>query len=52
MDGHVPVYRFFDNRRDANQRFTVDRSERRAMQNRAWVADADNGTGAVFCAPI
>jgi subtilisin family serine protease len=51
-DGHVPVYRFFDNRRDANQRFTVDRSERRAMQNRAWVEDAGNATGAVFCAPI
>jgi serine protease len=51
-DGHVPVYRFFDNRRDANQRFTVDRSERRAMQNRAWVDDAGNATGAVFCSPI
>jgi serine protease len=50
--GEVPVFRFFNNRRDANQRFTVDRSERRAMQNRAWVLDAPNATGAAFCSPI
>ncbi|MEO8847443.1 MAG: S8 family peptidase [Casimicrobiaceae bacterium] len=51
-DGNVPVYRFFDNRRDANQRFTVDRSERRAMQNRAWVLDGAGSGGSAFCAPI
>jgi serine protease len=51
-DGHVPVYRFFDNRRDANQRFTVDRSEKRAMQNRAWVFESPNAAGSVFCSPI
>ena len=51
-DAEVPVYRFFDNRRDANQRFTVDRSERRAMQNRAWVLDGPGSGGAAFCSPI
>lgn len=51
-DGHVPVYRFFNNRRDANQRFTVDRSERRAMINRAWVLNGLGGTGSAFCSPI
>ena len=51
-DGHVPVYRFFNNRRDANQRFTVDRSERRAMVNRAWVPDGIGSVGSVFCSPI
>ena len=38
-DNTLPVYRFFDNRRDANHRYTVDLSVRRAMQNRAWVAE-------------
>jgi serine protease len=51
-DNHVPVYRFFDNRRDANQRFTVDRSERRAMINRSWVLDGMGNAGSVFCSPI
>ena len=38
----LPVYRFFNNRRDANHRYTVDLSVRRAMINRAWVPE---GTG-------
>ncbi|MBS0319737.1 MAG: S8 family peptidase [Proteobacteria bacterium] len=47
----VPVYRFFNNRNDANQRHTVDLSERRAMINRAWVPDAPTPNGAVWCSP-
>ena len=35
----LPVYRFFDNRHDANHRYTVDLSVRRAMLNRAWVPE-------------
>jgi hypothetical protein len=50
-DNHVPVYRFFNNRRDANQRFTSDLSVRRTMLNRSWVLDAPTPNGAVFCAP-
>ena len=51
-DGSLPVYRFFNNRRDANQRFTLDLSVRRAMINRAWVLDGTAPNGAVYCSPI
>jgi len=51
-DGTLPVYRFFNNRRDANHRYTIDLSVRRAMLNRAWVPEG-NGTRAVaFCSAI
>ena len=33
-EGMLPVYRFFNNRRDANHRYTVDLSVRRSMVNR------------------
>ncbi len=46
----LPVFRFFNNRRDANQRHTVDLSVRRSMVNRGWVAEG-NGAAA-FCTPI
>jgi len=49
--GTLPVYRFFNNRRDANQRHTVDLSVKRAMINRAWVPDGKGANGAAFCAP-
>ena len=37
--GTLPIYRFFNNRRDANHRYAVDLSVRRAMINRAWTAE-------------
>ena len=40
----LPVYRFFDNRRDANHRYTVDLSMRRAMINRAWAPEGSGRT--------
>jgi hypothetical protein len=40
----------FSNRRDANQRYTVDLSLRRAMINRQWVPEGSNGV--VFCSPV
>jgi serine protease len=49
--GTLPVHRFFNNRRDANQRHTVDLSVKRAMINRAWVPDGKGANGAAFCAP-
>jgi hypothetical protein len=49
--GTLPVYRFFNNRRDANQRHTVDLSVKRAMINRAWVPDGKGVNGAAFCSP-
>lgn len=47
----LPVYRFFDNRRDANHRYSVDLSVRRAMGNRAWVAEGAGAAAVTFCSP-
>ena len=46
----LPVYRFFDNRHDANHRYTVDLSTRRAMTNRQWVSEGAGGVA--FCSAI
>ena len=48
----LPVYRFFDNRQDANQRYTIDLSVRRAMINRAWVPQGFGPNLVIFCTPI
>ena len=53
-DGHcpggtLPVYRFFNNRNDANHRYTVDRSVRRAMLNRSWVPEGNGPKSVAFC---
>ncbi len=48
----LPVYRFFNNRQDANQRHTIDLSVRRAMINRAWVPEGFGPNHVIFCAPI
>jgi serine protease len=50
--GTLPVYRFFNNRRDANHRYTVDLSVRRAMINRAWAPEGHGPNSVVFCSPI
>jgi len=50
--GTLGVYRFFDNRQDANQRHTVDLSVRRAMLNRAWVPQGIGPNSVIFCTPI
>jgi serine protease len=49
--GTLPIYRFFNNRRDANQRHTADLSVRRAMINRSWVPDGVGPTKVAFCTP-
>ena len=48
--GTIPVYRFFNNRQDANHRHTPDLSVRRAMINRGWVPEGNGGVA--FCSPI
>jgi serine protease len=48
----LPVYRFFNNRQDANQRHTIDLSVRRAMLNRAWVPQGFGPNDVIFCTPI
>ncbi len=56
-DGKCPedtlaVYRFFNNRRDANHRYTIDLSVRRSMINRGWVPEGNGAAAAVFCTPV
>jgi hypothetical protein len=48
----LPVYRFFNNRRDANHRYTVDLSVRRAMVNRSWIPEGLGPNSVVFCSAI
>jgi len=48
-DGTLPVYRFFNNRNDANHRYTVDLSVRRAMLNRSWVPEGNGPNSVAFC---
>ncbi len=50
--GMLPVYKFFDNRFDANQRHTIDLSVRRAMINRAWVPQGAPPNFVAWCTPI
>jgi len=50
--GTLPVYRFFDNRNDANHRYTIDLSVRRAMLNRGWAPEGIGPNAVAFCTPI
>jgi len=50
--GRIPVYRFFNNRRDANHRYTLDLSVKRAMVNRGWVPEGAGPNNVAFCSPI
>ena len=47
----LPVYRFFNNRNDANHRYTLDLSVRRAMINRQWIPEGNGANSVVFCSP-
>jgi hypothetical protein len=49
--GTIPVYRVFDNRPDANHRYTIDRSVRDQMVALGWVAEGDGPDMVVMCAP-
>lgn len=48
----IPVYRVFDNRADANHRYTTDRSVRGAMVAKGWIAEGDGPDAVVMCSPI
>ncbi len=50
--GTLPVYRFFNNRRDASHRYSLDLSVRRAMNNRAWTAEGKGADAVSFCSPV
>jgi hypothetical protein len=50
--GSIATFRFDNNRRDFNQRHTIDLSVRRAMINRSWPPSGKGKNGVGFCTPI
>jgi hypothetical protein len=50
--GSTPIYRVFNNRPDANHRYTTDRAVRDQMVARGWVAEGDGPDLVVMCAPL
>lgn len=47
-----PVFRLFNNRKDANHRYTKDPSVRKTMMQRGYVPEGYGPDGVVFCAPF
>jgi len=47
----MPVYRVFDNRRDANHRYTTSTALRVTMQANGWILEGIGPGGVVMCAP-
>ena len=50
-DATDPVYRVYDNRPDANHRYTTDASVRAAMLAAGWVPEGHGPQAVVMCAP-
>lgn len=46
-----PVYRMFNNRADANHRYTIDRGVRDEMVGKGWIAEGDGPDHVVMCIP-
>ncbi len=49
--GTVPLYRVYNNRVDANHRYTTDRAVRDQMVARGWIAEGDGPDAAAMCVP-
>jgi serine protease len=49
--GSLPIYRFFNNRNDANMRHTRDLTVRRQMLNKKWAPSGFGPNGVAFCTP-
>ena len=49
--GTVPVYRAFNNRADANHRYTTDRAVRDQMVARGYIAEGYGDDAVIMCAP-
>jgi hypothetical protein len=49
--GTQPVYRLFNNRTDANHRYTIDRAVRDQMVSQGWVAEGDGADAVAMCVP-
>jgi serine protease len=52
LGGFLPVYRFFNNRNDANMRHTIDLTVRREMANKQWASNGTGADGVAFCSPF
>jgi len=52
IGGTVPVYRFFNNRNDANMRHTRDLTVRREMLNKQWAPNGFGPNDVAFCSPV
>jgi serine protease len=50
--GTLPIYRFFNNRNDANMRHTRDLTVRREMLNKKWAPNGFGPNGVAFCSPV
>ena len=50
--GTIPIYRFFNNRNDANMRHTRDLTVRREMLNKQWAPYGFGPNGVAFCSPV
>jgi hypothetical protein len=49
--GQVPIYRSFNNRSDANHRYTANASVQAAMLRAGYVAEGYGQTPVIFCGP-
>jgi hypothetical protein len=47
----LPVYRVFNNKADANHRYTTDRAVRDQMVARGWIAEGEGADFVAMCAP-
>ncbi len=50
--GTVPVFRLFNDRRDANHRYTTNVLTRMAMEVAGWIAEGDGADRVAYCAPL
>jgi hypothetical protein len=50
--GSMPIYRFFNNRNDANMRHTRDLTVRREMLNKQWAPNGIGPNAVAFCTPV
>ena len=49
--GTMPVYRVFDNRADANHRYTTSRAIRDQMVAMGYIAEGYGDDAVIMCAP-
>ena len=49
--GTIPLYRVFNQRRDANHRYTTSAAVRATMEAAGWIAEGDGADRIAYCAP-